>query len=114
VAKVGAAILLAVECPKLTRGPKEKEGKGGELADIALFEAISGQPWAWEESTLPPTVLLLGARAWVGVAASSLPKGRRDESYKRRYCEVIHWRSPNPIGNPCFAAKSHFPLEQSF
>ena len=84
---------------------KRKKGKGGDQSNITLLGAISGQPWAWEESTLPPTVLLWGRWAWMGVVVGWLPRSGCDESYVRWYSEVIHWRQPNPHRNFSFPAK---------
>ena len=84
---------------------KRKKGKGGEQSNITLLDAISGQPWAWEESTLPPTVLLWGRWAWMGVVVGWLPRSGCDESYVRWYSEVIHWRQPNPHRNFSFPIK---------
>ena len=81
---------------------KRKKGKGGDQSNITLLGAISGQPWAWEESTLPPTVLLWGRWAWMGVVVGWLARGGCGESYIRWYSGVIHWRKPNHQRNILF------------
>ena len=45
---------------------KRGEGKGRETHPKSrVLGGVSGQPWAWEESNLPPATLLLDGRAWV-------------------------------------------------